>query len=84
MKKSVLILIILLTFGCSSNKDDSIDEYTQYINSNSITSEIQFMPEEVYTDYSIVQNPSLKLKLITKEIYPCVNYSYELKNNQLH
>jgi len=75
MKKITLILISIVTFGCSSNEDNSVDDYSQFINSNSIASEIQFMPEEVFTDYSAVQNPSLKLKLITKEIFPCINYS---------
>jgi hypothetical protein len=75
MKKIVLILISSLSFGCSSNVDRLDNEYTQYINSNSIASQIQFMPEEVYPDNLTVQNPSLKLKLITKEFFPCINFS---------
>ena len=75
MKKTLLLLISILIFGCSSNEDNLGGEYAQYINSNSIASEIQFMPQEVYTDNSTVQNPALKLKLITKEIFPCINYS---------
>lgn len=75
MKKIVLILVSIFSFGCSSNEDNLETEYAQYINSNSIASEIQFMPEEVHTDYYVVQKPTLKLKLITKEFFPCINYS---------
>ena len=74
MKKIVLILVSIFSFGCSSNEDNLEGEYAEYINSNSIASEIQFMPEESYTDYSVVQNPTLRLKLITKEFFPCINY----------
>lgn len=74
MKKIVLLLISIFSFGCSSNEDNLEGEYAQYINSNSIASAIQFMPEEVYPDYTVPQNPSLRLKLITKEIFPCINY----------
>jgi hypothetical protein len=74
MKKIVLILISILTFGCSSNEDNLEGEYAEYINSNSIASEIQFMPEEVHADYYVVQKPTLRLKLITKELFPCINY----------
>ncbi len=75
MKKIVLILVLILSFGCSSNEDNLENGYAQYINSNSIASEIQFMPEEVHTDYYVVQKPTLKLKLITKDFFPCINYS---------
>ena len=75
MKKIVLILVSIFSFGCSSNVDNLEDEYAQYINNHSIASEIQFMPEEVHTDYYVVQKPTLKLKLITKEFFPCINYS---------
>jgi hypothetical protein len=75
MKKIIVLLVSIFSFGCSSNEGDLEVEYAQYSSANSIASEIQFMPEEIYTDYSVVQNPSLKLKIITKEIFPCINYS---------
>ena len=75
MKKIIVLLVSIFSFGCSSNEGDLEVEYAQYSSTNSIASEIQFMPEEIYTDYSVVQNPSLRLKIITKEIFPCINYS---------
>ena len=75
MKKIIVLLVSIFSYGCSLNEDNIEGEYAQYINSNSIASEIQFMPEETYANYSVAQNPSLRLKLITKEIFPCINYS---------
>jgi hypothetical protein len=75
MKKIILLLVSILIFGCSSNEDNLEVDYDQYISANSIASEIQFMPEEIHSDYYVVQRPAPKLKLITKEIFPCINYS---------
>ncbi|GGF16257.1 hypothetical protein GCM10011518_27060 [Flavobacterium limi] len=61
--------------ACSSddNKVNSSD-YPEYITKNSIVSAINFMPEEVYPGTNELQSPVLKLKLITEEEFPCINY----------
>jgi len=73
-------LLILTLFGftilsCNSDDDNILNnsDYSQYISENSIDTNIEFMPEEIYNDRTI-QKPSLKLKLITSEIFPCFNY----------
>lgn len=75
MKKIVLLTLSILTLACSLNEDDLEDEYAQYISTKSIASKIQFMPEEIHADYSVVEKPTLKLKLLTREIFPCINHS---------
>lgn len=74
MKNSLFILISLIIFSCNSNNEISNNsEYSEFINGNSIESNITFMPEEIYLTNE-AQEPQLKLKLITEEIYPCINY----------
>ncbi|CAM4339857.1 hypothetical protein [Gillisia limnaea] len=76
MKKYTLIFLLsIITFSCNSDDDDSInnDKYTQYLTGDLISSDINFMTEEIYNN-RITQTPSLKLKLITSKIFPCVNY----------
>ncbi len=76
MRKFTLLLLSIITFSCNTNDDDIINnsEYSEYITKNSIDTDINFMSEEIY-DISTSQTPSLKLKLITSEIFPCVNYT---------
>ncbi len=76
-KKISLLLLSFLIFGCTTNQENSItnDDYSQYFSNNSIATTIKLMPEEIYSNYAIAQPPSLKLKFITTEIYPCINYS---------
>ncbi|UMB54681.1 hypothetical protein MKD41_04235 [Lutibacter sp. A64] len=74
MKNSLFIFLSILIFNCNSNNEISTNSrYSEFINGNSITSDINFMPEEIYS-INEVQEPQLKLKLITEEIYPCINY----------
>ena len=76
MKKYTLIFLLsIITFSCNSDDNDLTDndEYTRYLTGNLISSDINFMTEEIYNNRT-TQTPSLKLKLITSEIFPCVNY----------
>ncbi len=76
MKKILIFTLIGFAFlGCNSDNDDVINDsdYAKYIIENSIDTEINFMAEEVYTTNE-AQEPVLKLKLISSEIFPCVNY----------
>lgn len=76
MKKLLIFTLIGFTIlSCSSENDEvqNSSDYAEYIVDNSIESEINFMPEEIYTTNE-TQEPVLKLKLITSEIFPCINY----------
>jgi len=76
MKKILIFTLIGFVFlGCNSDNDDVINDsdYAEYIIENSIDTEINFMAEEIYTTNE-AQEPVLKLKLITSEIFPCINY----------
>ncbi len=76
MKNILIFTLIGFTFlGCNSDDDEVLNDsdYTEYILENFIDSDINFMAEEIYTTNEI-QEPVLKLKLITSETYPCVNY----------
>jgi len=66
MKKIIILLISLIALSCSKNDDDFI---------GSIETDINFMPVEIYNNSNISENPGLKLKLITREEFPCYNYS---------
>jgi hypothetical protein len=80
MKKTIFLVVLsILIFGCSSNQENALpnttnEDYSQYIINSSIPTNIKFLPEEIYNNYSIVQPPTLKLKLITTTEYPCINY----------
>lgn len=76
MKKILILILIGCTIvSCSSDDENSIttSEYSEYIIENAIATDINFMPEEIYTTNEI-QAPILKLKLSTSEIFPCINY----------
>lgn len=76
MKKILILTLIGFTvLGCSSNDESNFpdSEYSEYIIENSILTDIDFMPEEIYTTNE-TQEPLLTLKLITSEIFPCINY----------
>jgi hypothetical protein len=64
----------LTILSCSSDNNELLNDSdnTEYIIENAIDSEINFMPEEIYITNEI-QEPVLKLKLITSEIFPCIN-----------
>ena len=74
MKNSLLLLALIIVFSCDRNNEIlNNSEYSKFISGNVIESDINFMPEEIYS-INEVQEPQLKLKLITEEIYPCINY----------
>lgn len=76
MKKILILTLIGFTiFGCSSDNENVLNnsDYSEYIIENSIETDINFMPEEIYSTNE-TQEPLLKLKLITSEIFPCINY----------
>lgn len=75
--KKYLVLILISAFIFSCNKTDSpfenIGDYSQFINSNSISSNIEFMPFET-SPSNTVETPTLKLRLKTVDEFSCVNY----------
>ncbi len=76
MKKTLTLTLIGCTIlGCSSDNDNTLNstDYFDYIIENVIETDINFMPEEIYSTDNI-QEPLLKLKLITSEIFTCVNF----------
>ncbi len=74
MKNLFLLLFGFLIISCNSDDEINVDDYSEYITENSIATDINFMAEEIYSDLETPQTPSLKLKLITEEQFPCVNY----------
>ncbi|MCK0157649.1 hypothetical protein MWU65_10690 [Cellulophaga sp. F20128] len=75
MKKLILLILSIITFSCNTNDEvRNESEYSEFITGNLIETEINFMPEEIYNTNEL-QKPSLKLKLMSSEIFPCVNYS---------
>lgn len=75
MKKiTLLILIGFMINACSSDDNNNSSDYTEYITKKSNVSAINFMPEEVYAGIEVLQSPVLKLKLITDEEFPCINF----------
>lgn len=90
MKKLLTLVLLGLTImGCSSDDDVTINtsDYSEYIIENSISTDINFMAEEIYSDFENSQTPLLKLKFITEEQFPCVNYGLKttefLNENEL-
>lgn len=89
MKKFLSLLLSILIFSCNINDDDVLAyaDYSDYISGNSIDTDISFMAEERYNTTNALQAPSLKLKLTTTEIFPCINYglviSKFIRDNEL-
>ena len=78
MGKLVFIGFILLLFSCTSGDEVSKStEYSEYMLAKSIKTDIDFMPEEIYTRND-VQIPELKLELRSREIYGCLNFGLEV------
>jgi hypothetical protein len=74
MKKIILLSLSIITLSC--NTDDKITdnaEYFEFITENFIDTDITFMPEETYNTNEL-QEPLLKIKLISSEIFPCRNF----------
>ncbi|TXE07898.1 hypothetical protein ES711_10735 [Gelidibacter salicanalis] len=75
MKKLTLLILSIIIFSCSTDDEMANEtEYSEFITGNLIETEINFMPEEIFNTND-VQEPSLKLKLISSEIFSCVNFS---------
>ncbi len=74
MKKLTLIILSIFIFSCNTNDEEANEtEYSEFITGNLIETQINFMTEEIYTKNE-TQEPVLKLKLISSEIFPCINY----------
>lgn len=87
MKKLTLIILSIIIFSCNTNDEGTNEtEYSEFITGKLIETEINFMAEEIYTTNE-TQEPILKLKLISSEIFPCVNYTLSttefIKGNEL-
>lgn len=73
-KTLILTLIGFAILSCSSDNDIyNHGDYSEYITEKSTDIDINFMPEEIYNTNE-TQEPLLKLKLITSESFPCINY----------
>jgi len=76
MKKLLYIFFIISTVSC--NSDDPIvieDDYSFFTSTNSIATDVEFMPKEIYRNISVPhQSPVLSLKLVTRQEYECVNF----------
>jgi len=80
MKKLIVsVLFLSILMGCSSNED--------IFPETGIASDINFMPEEIYENFNDPNPPILKLKFVTAEIFPCINFSIDItksiEGNQL-
>lgn len=75
MKKLLILTIALTIISCNSNDAETDTPIkAEYISENSISTNINFMPEEIYSSSDFPQTPLLKIKLITEEEFPCVNF----------
>lgn len=76
MEKLILLLLSIFIFSCNRDDNDVLNyaDYSVYITETSIDTDISFMPEERFNTKNTSQTPSLKLKLITTKIFPCMNY----------
>ena len=78
MKKTVALILISFVFlGCAPDYENHLVDseqydYSEYIIEDSIETDINFMPEEIYTTNQM-QEPLLKLKLITSEVFPSIS-----------
>ena len=87
MKKYLLFILAVYTLSCNSDDElSSNSEFSEFISENKIDTDINFMPVEIYNTNEL-QEPILKLKLVTSKIYPCINFSLSttefIKNNEL-
>lgn len=75
MKRYIILLFSVVIFNCDKS-DDTINssEYSEYITKNAIDTNVDFMPFETYSNSSTPQAPILQLKLMSTEIYPCINF----------
>ena len=82
-----LICLFLVLAACEKDNYSDNNEYTDYLSGNSISTEIEFLPVEIYENSNIVDTPVLKIRFSTTEIFPCMNYqissSQFIKGNEL-
>lgn len=77
MKQFFLLLLLVITFNCNKSDDDiNSSEYAEYITKNTIDTDVNFMPVELFESQNTPKAPSLKLKLTSTDIYPCANFSF--------
>lgn len=87
--KKILLLFGLFVFITSCEKLDNSDngDYAEYLSDNSISTDINFYPREIYENSNVVDTPSLKLYFKTATSYPCINYGISIcsifENNEL-
>jgi hypothetical protein len=75
MRKLLLILsILMITISCEQENDLNQADYLEYINGNSITSDVDFFPVELFEKYNTTDTPKLKLYFLTKNAFTCINY----------
>ncbi len=77
MKKIILLFLIgYAIFSCTpiDIKKETENDYSEYLSDDSIETDINFMPEEIYSNYSTPESATLKLKLITTDTLACINY----------
>jgi hypothetical protein len=73
---SLIILLSVFIYSCNTSDDNFPDgnEYSQYITENSISTDIDFMSDEIYENSNVSHSPASKLKFITTQIFSCFNY----------
>jgi hypothetical protein len=72
----ILFLLGFIVFLTSCEKIDNSTngDYTEYIKDNSISTDIDFYPGEIYDNNNEVDSPLLKLFFKTTKSFPCINY----------
>lgn len=76
MKNLSLVLLLLISLIACENENNIVNvDYSEYISGDSVSSEIDFFPVEMYDKYNEPDTPSLRIRFITTEIFPCMNYN---------
>ncbi|HTH32581.1 MAG TPA: hypothetical protein VL946_14625 [Lacibacter sp.] len=99
MKHFLITLLIASTvLSCSrdsvelkaaDNEIVDVSVYSEYLTGKSIATDINFMPDEQYINHNsnAPHPPLLTLRLVTKQVFPCVNYLLKttkfIKGNEL-
>lgn len=75
MKKISLFFVLLISLvACEKDNVNVNVDYSIYLGGDSVSTEIDFSPVELYDKYNEPDTPSLKIQFITKEIFPCSNF----------
>lgn len=74
MKKSIFLLLTIIFISCDPT-DDMVEpsDYVQYFGREWLTTEVNFLPQEVYPTTGI-GTPQLKLRISTTQIFECLNF----------